>query len=141
MATGPCDSSTSQRCGGAEIMGMDLQEEGFDLAGHGVLDKAAKQMSVSNMGPSSLCMEMSGFGTCGVPCCFGMRAQLSKVSPMTQSPINSMALWVSDTILKAPVGCCSLQAKDHFCFATLKREEGKKAGKGKLWFHYSMLAG
>lgn len=31
MATGPCDSSTSQRCGGAEIMGMDLQEEGFIL--------------------------------------------------------------------------------------------------------------
>lgn len=122
-------------------MGTELQEEVFDLPGHGVLDKAAKLMCLSSTGPSSLCTEMSGFGTCRVPCCFGMRAQLSKVSPMIQSPINSVALWVSDTILKAPVGCCSLQAKDHFCFATLKREEGKKAVKGKLWFHYSMLAG
>lgn len=79
MFTGPCDSCTSQRCGGAEIMGMDLQEEGFDLPGHDVLDKAAKLTCLSSTGPSSLCMEMSGFGTYRVLCCFGMRAQLSKV--------------------------------------------------------------
>lgn len=45
MFTGPCDGCTSQRCGGTEIMGMDLQEEGFDLPHHGVLDKAAKLTS------------------------------------------------------------------------------------------------
>lgn len=59
MFTGPCDSCTSQRCGGAEIMGTDLQEEGFDLPDHGVLDKAAKLKCLSSTGPSSLCMEMS----------------------------------------------------------------------------------
>lgn len=40
-------------------MGTGLQEEGFDLPDHGVLDKAAKLKCLSSTGPSSLCMEMS----------------------------------------------------------------------------------
>jgi len=122
-------------------VGTDLQEEGFDLPDCGLLDKAAELTFLSGTGLSSLCCEMSGFGMCGVPRCFKMTAWPSKVSPEIQSPINVAGLWVSDTILKAPVGCCSLQARDRFCFTRLKGKEGKKAGREKLQFHYSMLAG
>lgn len=139
----PRDSRVSpRRCGGTEITGTDLQEEGFDLPDSGLLDKAAELTFLSGTGPSSLCYEMSGFGTCRVPCCFEMTAWLSKVSPAIQSPINGTGLWVSDTILKAPVGCCSLQGRDHFCFARLKGEEGKKSWEGKATvslFHASRV--
>ncbi|KAJ7414423.1 hypothetical protein BTVI_41198 [Pitangus sulphuratus] len=70
----------------------NLQEEGFDLPDHGLLSKAAKLTCLSSTGPSSLCYEMSGFGTCRVPHGFEMTVWLSKVSPMIQSPINSVAL-------------------------------------------------
>lgn len=142
MFVTPRDSRAScRRHRGTEITGTHLKEEGFDLPDRALLEKAAKLTFLSGTGPSSLCCEMSGFGVCGVPRCLEMTAWLSKVSLATQSPINDAGWWVSDTVLKAPVGCCSLQARDHFCFARLKGEEGKKAGKEKLRFHYSMLAG
>lgn len=107
-----------------------LQEAGFDVPGSGPLDKAARLTFLSSTGPSSLGYEMSGFGTCSVaPYCSAMTARLSQVSPVIQSPINGAGLWVSDTILEAPAGCCSLQAMDHFCLARLKGEEGKRARK------------
>lgn len=97
-------------------MGTDLRGEGFDLPGCSPLDKAAELTFLSGAVPSSLCCQMSGFGTCGVPGCFEMTAWLSKVPPAIQSPVQGTGLWVSDSVLKAPVGCCSLQARDCCCF-------------------------